>query len=499
MAGKDGGGPKLEPRVGWVLNRLAAMQYKHSERFLEKFLTGFAADEASSRGLMSFLDDPMVKFCYFFPTADSVSANSAGLPTVSQMKKKCIVLHRVRPEVAISRENIAESVCFLEMTRNIMGLLNVYCQSVYLSAMMNPANQKGWSDLIAKDLMDKYHVFLANLYVTVGLMQGCTWLPSPPRDALPSSGSGNGASPSATMGTKDRVHVLEGAVITWTKQIRHVLKQDPEQLLKEGKHPEPKAELQFWRNKETNLSSIHSQLGIQGLKNVLKFLETNKSTYTTPFQRLQREVDEAREEAKDNVAFLATLNKAIDKLMADGADFEALPEQFDPLLANIFLIWKHSRFYNTPTRLAVLIREICNSIISQATRYIDGPQIFNMISSEEEAECLQKLERTLRVCTSFRDIYVLYREKASEHGNGGWKMKNEALFCRLDAFRERCRDAIDFVRTFMHFLKLERVEIGGTKGRGLSLCVEAIHQDFDQTVELFKAVPYDIMSVDELV
>merc|ERR550534_1112473 len=28
--------------------------------------------------------------------------------------------------------------------------------------------------------------------------------------------------------------------------------------------------------------------------------------------------------------------------------------------------------------------------------------VFNMISSEEEAECLQKLERTLRVCTSFR-------------------------------------------------------------------------------------------------
>lgn len=30
-----------------------------------------------------------------------------------------------------------------------------------------------------------------------------------------------------------RLHLLEGAVVTWTKQIRHVLKQDPETLLKQ--------------------------------------------------------------------------------------------------------------------------------------------------------------------------------------------------------------------------------------------------------------------------
>ena len=37
---------------------------------------------------------------------------------------------------------------------------------------------------------------------------------------------------------------------------------------------------------------------------VLKFLEQNKSTYTNPFSKLQREVDYAREDANDNVKFL---------------------------------------------------------------------------------------------------------------------------------------------------------------------------------------------------
>lgn len=50
----------------------------------------------------------------------------------------------------------------------------------------------------------------------------------------------------------------------------------------------------------------------------------------------------------------------------------------------------------------VLIREICNSIIAQAVRYINGGDIFTMISSEETVECYAKLENTFRICTAFK-------------------------------------------------------------------------------------------------
>ena len=42
-----------------------------------------------------------------------------------------------------------------------MDLINSYCHSVYLSVLMNPANQRGWSDLISRDLIDKFHSHLA--------------------------------------------------------------------------------------------------------------------------------------------------------------------------------------------------------------------------------------------------------------------------------------------------------------------------------------------------
>eukprot|EP00931_Biecheleriopsis_adriatica_P036383 TRINITY_DN2095_c0_g1_i5.p1 TRINITY_DN2095_c0_g1~~TRINITY_DN2095_c0_g1_i5.p1 ORF type:complete len:4649 (-),score=1173.32 TRINITY_DN2095_c0_g1_i5:61-14007(-) len=493
MAEEGGSSSKIEPRNLWTLNRLQTLLGVKPEK-ADKFISGFSADEGSGRALGRFLDEVEVPACYFVPAGESVLC-SVELPTPQQMRKKLVVMHRASPEVAISKENVGEACIIMELTKNVMDQLNMYCQSVYLSTLTNPSNQAGWSDLLAKDLMDKYHVFLASLHVTVGLMKGHTWLPHPPRDALPTSGGMNAGGAGA--GGKDRVHVLEGAVITWTKQIRHVLKQDPEVLLKEGQNPEPSAELKFWRSKAANLNSIHSQLGMDALKKVLKFLETNKSTYTAPFSKLQKEVEEAREEANDNVKFLATLTKTIDKLTSDSADFETIEQLFEPILHNILLVWCYSKFYNTPTRLAVLIREICNSIITQAVRYISGPDIFGMISSEETSECYAKLENTLRICTAFKDAYVVYREIAANQHGEGWKMKNEALFVRLDAFRERCRDALDFTRTVMQFTKLERVEIGGTKGKVLSDCIVAIYEEFMKCVEEFKSVTYDIMDVGE--
>ena len=80
------------------------------------------------------------------------------------------------------------------------------------------------------------------------------------------------------------------AIIHWQKQIKNVLKQEPENSLKNGNHPLPSAEIEFWKNKSENLNSICVQLNSERIKKVLKFLEQNKSTYTTPFSKLQKEV-----------------------------------------------------------------------------------------------------------------------------------------------------------------------------------------------------------------
>lgn len=52
--------------------------------------------------------------------------------------------------------------------------------------------------------------------------------------------------------------------------------------------------------------------------------------------------------------------------------FDTIHEDFLPIMHTILLIWRNSKYYKTPSRLVVLIREICNAIIDLAREYVSG-------------------------------------------------------------------------------------------------------------------------------
>jgi dynein heavy chain len=172
----------------------------------------------------------------------------------------------------------------------------------------------------SKEIVDKLHGFLASVSITIGASRGETCLPLPPIEEGPSS----------AVGPKDLVHLLEGALITWTKQIKNVLKQDPEGLLKQGMHPTPDVEIEFWKTKASNLNAIFDQLQSDAVRKVLKTLDGAKSTYCTPFAKLCKEVFSARLEANDNVKYLRTLETWFDKLNR-GDSFPDLVQLFKPV------------------------------------------------------------------------------------------------------------------------------------------------------------------------
>lgn len=77
-----------------------------------------------------------------------------------------------------------------------------------------------------------------------------------------------------------------------------------------------------------NLNLICEQLGSERIKKVLKFLEQNKSTYTGPFSKLQKEVQTSRQEANENFKYLQTLDQLFRELTDLGKDFTEIPDLF---------------------------------------------------------------------------------------------------------------------------------------------------------------------------
>ena len=131
-------------------------------------------------------------------------------------------------------------------------------------------------------------------------------------------------------------------------------------------NPNPKVEIAFWKNKSENLTSIHQQLQSERVKKILKFLLQSKSTYYEPFKKLEEEVKTAKIVAVESYNYFQTLADWFDQLLADKGNFSELYKLFIPIMHVILLIWENSKSYNTPSRLVVLIREICNAIIEKA-------------------------------------------------------------------------------------------------------------------------------------
>ena len=102
------------------------------------------------------------------------------------------------------------------MTQNLLEHMYNFCSEVIGPVMQNPDNQQGWSDLVTKDLMDRFNNFVAQNYVMIGLSKGRTLLPLPSKKIVNSDGP-----------EKDKAHIFEGCIVTWTKQIKNVLKLEP--------------------------------------------------------------------------------------------------------------------------------------------------------------------------------------------------------------------------------------------------------------------------------
>lgn len=66
----------------------------------------------------------------------------------------------------------------------------------------------------------------------------------------------------------------------------------------------------------------------------------------------------------------------------------------------------------------------------------------------------------------------------------------------MDAFAERCQDIMQLTGTIQQFNKLSKIEIGNTKGKTMSETIKTIFTEFEQTINNFMTVNYDIMNIE---
>ena len=70
--------------------------------------------------------------------------------------------------------------------------------------------------------------------------------------------------------------------------------------------------------------------------------------------------------------YLSTLEDYFAIIHDTTNDFKSLENIFPSLMYQLLLIYQNSNYYNTPSRIVLLLREICNSLIQRASEFVPG-------------------------------------------------------------------------------------------------------------------------------
>ena len=448
----------------------------------EKLAKNLTNNEDNSQNIKQILN-PKTRIDFFMVI--QISAESCQVRTelmeMKNFKKKTLVFFNMNSEV-LTRKNL-NKIIYFEVNKAPLTLMHRLFSEIYIPIMQNPRNHQNWNEMVSRDLIERINSFLAQIYLVIGKIQGKTLLPLPLEKTIYSR----------DIPDKEKCQIFESRIITWTKQIKRVLDTEPEHILKENPNPDPLIELKFWKKKADNLNSINEQLRISHVLYIIDFLRCSKSTFINQFDRLQVEIADSRKEANENYMYLSTLEEYFLKLVDTSFDFLKLPDLFLPVMYSLLLIYNNSTYYCTPSRMVLLIREICNAIIERAADYIPGETVINNMQNKDDIEMVcDKLQITIDVCTKFKDTYFEYKAKSS----GKWKFPPNALFMNLDNFLERCYDILHVTSTIQQFNQLENCKLGGTKGKYLTESTKAVYNEFIVSTKIFNNIEYDIMNTD---
>ena len=92
---------------------------------------------------------------------------------------------------------------------------------------------------------------------------------------------------------------------------------------------------------------------------------------------------------------------------------------------------------------------------------------------------------TLKIMGSFKDAFKEFKGKLpgyykEDQKPKTWEFQEHLIFKRFDSFVDRLNTIKEFFRTAQQFLKLEKVEIGGIRGKALCNRITFIHEEFKE-------------------
>ncbi|KAI9141400.1 dynein heavy chain and region D6 of dynein motor-domain-containing protein [Paraphysoderma sedebokerense] len=352
---------------------------------------------------------------------------------------------------------------------DVLDNLLVVMHSIYMPIFLD--NHR-WPEVVKKDFANQLQKFMANVTDAVFRLKGQTVLYAPTEEL---------SDVQAIVNLKDFVQRSESLLFHWICQIKEVMNNqlDFDHLESTG----PLEEIQFWGQRFQDLFGIVEQLNRPDVKQLIEILGAAKSSYLDQFSQLSSLIEQALNQAQDNLKFLSILSTPCQQLAE--ADLKVVPTILPTLLYYIRFIWAHSRFYNTKERLTNLLRKVSSEIMKRCCSKISLDEIFNG-NVQLSMLCLQD---SIDCCEAWKAIYKKTCMQISIYAERSWDFDHSGIFAQIDAFVQRCRDLLEvcegqiqFARKINNGKKTMIPVFSGSKGSEISKGFEDIEIAFERQI-----------------
>nr|XP_030717250.1 dynein heavy chain 9, axonemal isoform X1 [Globicephala melas] len=424
------------------------------------------------------------------PAGLAVRAGLDAGPEAGAPRAKGLFCLRTRPEPP-GPDSLRGAVLCGDLPAKPLEHLVALFSEVVIPILANEKNHLDWPHVVCQDVQQHAHSLQCDLLVLLAQAKGKTLLPLP----VGSEKMGFVDSESETaLDSMDKsvMYAIESAVIQWSHQVQVVLKRESSQPLLQGENPTPQVELEFWKSRSEDLEYIYNQLRTRKVRGMAGLLDKLQSSYFPAFQAMFRDVVAALMEARDIHTHLVPLHRHLETL--ESLEFPEVKPRLWPLLHVVCLIWATCEPYRCPGRLMVLLQEICNLLVQQASNYL-SPE--DLLRSEVE-ESQRKLQVVVDTLSFFKLVFQDRRENLHSYFKENqevreWDFQSSVVFVRLDGFLGRLGMVQDLLKTTLDFHKLGKLEFSGIRGSALSQQAQRMYNEFQEMYRVFSESSYDCL------
>ncbi|XP_059853389.1 dynein axonemal heavy chain 9 [Delphinus delphis] len=424
------------------------------------------------------------------PAGLAVRAGLDAGPEAGAPRAKGLFCLRTRPEPP-GPDSLRGAVLCGDLPAKPLEHLVALFSEVVIPILANEKNHLDWPHVVCQDVQRHAHSLQRDLLVLLAQAKGKTLLPLP----VSSEKMGFVDSESETaLDSMDKsvMYAIESAVIQWSHQVQVVLKRESSQPLLQGENPTPQVELEFWKSRSEDLEYIYNQLRTIKVRGMAGLLDKLQSSYFPAFQAMFRDVVAALMEARDIHMHLVPLHRHLE--MLESLEFPEVKPRLWPLLHVVCLIWATCELYRCPGRLMVLLQEICNLLVQQASNYL-SPE--DLLRSEVE-ESQRKLQVVVDTLSFFKLVFQDRRENLHSYFKENqevreWDFQSSVVFVRLDGFLGRLGMVQDLLKTTLDFHKLGKLEFSGIRGSALNQQAQRMYNEFQEMYRVFSESSYDCL------